>query len=131
MSKKILVVEDSPSSRELLFELLRGHGHEVHEAEEGNQALRKAKELRPDLMILDVMLPNRSGFEICSELKEDPKYREIRIILLTGITQGSDKGDEYWRQKAHADEFVSKPLNIQDLLQRVERLLEEPPPAPR
>jgi CheY-like chemotaxis protein len=74
-------------------------------------------------MVLDVMLPGKDGFEICTDLKKDPKYKHIKIILLTAIAAGTGKPDDYWKQKTTADEFVSKPFSAKDLVRKIEDLL--------
>jgi two-component system alkaline phosphatase synthesis response regulator PhoP len=129
--KKILVVDDTKSIREIVSYLLRSRGYEVIEAADGQDAWEKATTEGPDLIVLDAMIPKKTGFEICEELKNDERWKNIPILMLTAITRDSGKTDEYWREKSKADDFVSKPFKAPDLVQRVLRLLgpADPPPA--
>lgn len=131
MPKKILVVDDTKSIREIVSYLLRSRGYEVIEAADGQDAWEKATTEGPDLIVLDAMIPKKTGFEICEELKNDERWKNIPILMLTAITRDSGKTDEYWREKSKADDFVSKPFKAPDLVQRVLRLLgpADPPPA--
>jgi two-component system phosphate regulon response regulator PhoB len=121
--KKILIVEDTKNIREIIAYMLKTRGYEVMEAEDGDVGYQLARTHKPDLIILDAMLPGKSGFDICSELKEDSGYSRIPIIILTAITRGTGKSDEFWKEKSKADDFISKPFKIQDLLERVNKLL--------
>lgn len=129
MAHKILVVEDTKNLREIIAFMLKQRGFEVITAEEGNEALRKAKTEKPDLIVLDAMLPNITGFEICTELKADDQYKNIRILMLTAITQGTGKDDNYWKMKTRADGFLSKPFKARALLDEIEKLLNIAPSA--
>lgn len=123
MAKRILIVEDSKNIREIVSLMLRNRGYEVVEAVEGDDGMKKAKQGGYDLIVLDAMLPNVTGFDICNALKADPKLRRIPVILLTAITQGSDKSDEYWKQKTRADDFMSKPFRVRELMDRIDKLI--------
>jgi DNA-binding response OmpR family regulator len=111
--------------------MLRGKGYEVLEAADGEDARRKATTEAPDLIVLDAMLPKVTGFTLCAELKADDRYKAIPILMLTAITRDTGKSDDYWREKSQADDFMSKPFKAQDLVSRVEKLLEgrTPPPS--
>ena len=119
----VLVVEDTKNLRDIIAFTLRGRGWEVIESGDGDDALQKATTMEPDLIILDVMLPGKTGFEICSILKGDERLRHIPILFLSAITQGSGKSDEHWRQLSNADAFISKPFRAHQLVQSVEELL--------
>jgi len=121
--RKILVAEDNASIRNILAFLLRQRGYEVLESGDGDEALEKALTLRPDLVLLDVMMPGKTGLEICSILKGNEAYRDIRIVILTAATKDSGKDDAYWRRISNADDFISKPFQGTDLVQRIERAL--------
>jgi DNA-binding response OmpR family regulator len=123
--KRILVVEDTKNIRQIVVFMLKKRGYEVFEAEDGDDGYEKAKAIKPDLMVLDAMLPGRTGFEICGDLKADPAYSDIPIIMLTAITQDTDQTDDYWKEKAGADDFMSKPFRAQELLERIQKLLGE------
>lgn len=121
--KTILVVEDSRSIREIVAFMLRGRGYEVVECADGADARQKVQAVRPDLVVLDAMLPYVTGFELCAELKADPGTRGIPVIMLTALTRDSGKSDDYWRERSQADAFMSKPFKATELIARVETLL--------
>ncbi len=123
VSKRILIVEDSKNIRDILGFMLKNRDYEIIQAEEGNEGYLKATTEKPDLIILDAMLPNKTGFEICADLKSSPDHKSIPVVMLTAITQGSDKPDEYWRQMSKADEFISKPFKARELIDCIEGLL--------
>lgn len=129
MAKRILVVDDTKSIREIVSYLLRSRGYEVIEAADGQDAWEKATTESPDLIVLDAMIPKKTGFEICEALKKDERWKKIPVLMLTALTRDSGKTDEYWREKSKADDFVSKPFKAPDLVQRVIRLLgpDDPP----
>jgi CheY-like chemotaxis protein len=122
--KTILIAEDTAAIRTIIAFLLRGRGFEVVESPNGTDALEKALTLRPDLIILDVLMPGMSGFDVCSYLKANEATREIPILILTSVTSASGKSDEHWRRISNADEFISKPFKARDLVERMDRLLE-------
>ena len=129
VAKRILVVDDTKSIREIVSYLLRNRGFDVVEAADGQDAWEKATTLLPDLIVLDAMIPKKTGFEICEQLKRDERWKRIPVLMLTAITRESGKSDEYWREKSMADDFVSKPFKAPDLVQRVLRLLGPEEPA--
>jgi len=91
VQKKILVVDDEPNITMVMQEQLELQGYSVIVASDGTEGLEKAKKEKPDLIILDVMLPKMNGYEVCGLLKQDEKYASIPIILFTGRTQDSEK----------------------------------------
>ena len=120
MSTKVLVVDDDAFIRRPLEFILREEGFVPFTAVDGNDCLKKVAETRPDLIILDVMMPGRDGFEVCRMLKDDPDLADIPIILL------SARGRENDRNKGlmlGAAEFMTKPYSPSDLLRRVRQLL--------
>lgn len=121
--KTILVVEDTKNLREIIAFTLRSRGWGVIEAEDGDDALEKAMTQEPDLILLDVMITGKTGFEVCSILKGDDRYRHIPIVMLSAITRGSGKTDDHWKKLANADEFISKPFQAHHLVRRIEDLL--------
>ncbi|MBA7623183.1 MAG: response regulator [Calditrichaeota bacterium] len=112
----VLVVDDEEKNRELLRDLLEEQGHRVTEAENGEQALQKVKENPLDVILLDVMMPGLDGFEVCRRLKGDPETAPIPVLLVTALTERSDRltGIE-----AGANDFISKPVDTQDVIFRV------------
>jgi twitching motility two-component system response regulator PilH len=120
MARKILVVDDSPSELRLMQSALEGHGYEILTAADGEQALRQALEQHPDLIVLDVILPKRNGYQVCRQLKQAPATKGIKIIMVTGKTQDSDR---FWGIKQGADEYITKPFEPRQLLASIERHL--------
>ena len=123
MSKKILIVDDEPHIRALLeqtLEDLEDHGIELLTASNGQEAWTTAQEERPDLIILDVMMPRMSGYQVCELVKSEPALNNVYIIMLTAKGQAID------RQKGEqvgADEYVTKPFDPDYLIERAEALL--------
>lgn len=114
----LFVVEDDPSIRFGLEEVLRGAGYRVHSCADGSDALREIAELLPDLLVLDVMLPGVSGYEIARQLRKTGC--RIPILMLTAKGQEIDK---VVGLKAGADDYVTKPFGINELIARIEALL--------
>jgi CheY-like chemotaxis protein len=111
-NKKVLIVDDSKNIRKLITVVLRKEGYEFVEAKNGIEALEKVKIARPDLVILDIIIPGIDGLKVCEEIRKDPKSKDTAIIILT-----SESTYEA-REKAHeagADIFMMKPFEPQDL----------------
>jgi len=124
-AKTILVVDDEKCVRDLVCIMLRNRGHRVVEAEDADSAIvRLAAEKAPDCIILDAMLPGRTGFELCEELKGDPRYHAVPIAIVSGIAAGSMHGEDNCRSHTAADEFISKPFRLGDLVTRIEKLMQ-------
>jgi CheY-like chemotaxis protein len=121
-SPTVLLAEDSAAIRSILAFLLRGRGYTVIECLDGDDALDRARTDHPNVVILDVMMPGPTGFEVCQALKSDPATRAIPVIILTAVTQGTGKTDEHWKSLSGADDFVTKPFKAADILSRVARL---------
>ncbi|MHB1414164.1 MAG: response regulator transcription factor [Chloroflexota bacterium] len=122
---KILLVDDDPDFLEATRMVLESQPYQVFTAQNGVEGLKMARETRPDLIILDVIMPLKDGFMTCDELKNNPEYEEIPVLMLTSL---SDKLPEtnYSVQQGlmlEADDFVDKPVAPAELLARVERLL--------
>ena len=123
--KRILVVDDDQELRAVIQAFFEKKGHKVIHACDGEEALQKVKSTRPDIIILDVMMPKKSGLEVASEIKDNPDYDSIPIIILTVISQISGKGPECRRAKSSADLFISKPFDYIEFVCIVEKMLEE------
>jgi two-component system phosphate regulon response regulator PhoB len=117
----ILIVEDDPDVSAVIEYNLRGAGYEPLVAANGDQGLKYARETKPDLVLLDLMLPDRSGTEVCRELKADPHTREIPIIM---VTAKCDEIDRVVGFELGIDDYVTKPFSVRELLLRIKRSLE-------
>lgn len=120
MSGRILVADDSPGIRELLQMSLESLGYSVILAENGETAMERIDRFRPDLMIIDVMMPKVNGFQICRQVKSNPDTKGTPVILLTARVK---EGDIFWGHDCGADEYITKPFRTKDLQNTVERLL--------
>lgn len=123
MNKKILIVDDEVHIRALLeqaLEDLEDEGVEIFLAREGEEGLRVAREEKPDLMFLDIMMPKKNGYEVCEEIKGDPELKDIYIIMLTAKGQAADRvrGEE-----VKANEYITKPFNPDEILQKASDIL--------
>src|SRR5262245_43195124 len=107
MSKRVLIADDSTNTRGILRFMLQNQGFDLVEADNGEDAVAKALSSAPDIIILDGMMPKKSGFEACRELKENPKTSKIPVILLTAIAQVEPTRD--WAKEAPADKYMAKP----------------------
>jgi two-component system alkaline phosphatase synthesis response regulator PhoP len=119
-SPRILIADDDPLGAELLEAYLSEIDCELHTSSDGEQTLQVVASWRPDLILLDVMMPRISGFEVCKRLRADPATHDIAIIMITALDQPSDMDRAV---EAGTDDFVSKPINKTDLLLRVNALL--------
>ena len=117
---RILVVDDEPQGAELLEAYLAGTEYDVEIASDGEEAIRKVREFKPDLVLLDVMMPKISGFEVCKKLKGNPSTSSIMILMVTAL---NELGDIERAVQAGTDDFLSKPVNKAELLKRVDNML--------
>ena len=120
MEKKILIVEDEPDTLKLLKESLEQEGFQIITASDGIKAEELVLSEKPDLIILDVMLPKRNGFEVCQKLKQNKEIFSIPIIMLTAKTQYGDKLTGFLHG---ALDYLTKPFGIEELLSRVRKIL--------
>ncbi len=116
--KKILIVDDSPTGIKAVSAVLKQYDTII--ATDGKQALEKAHSDKPDLVVLDVIMPNMDGFQACRKMKKSPDLKHIPVILLTSKNQ---KSDEFWGKKQGADVYLTKPCEDTVLLDAVEQLL--------
>lgn len=111
-NKKVLVVDDSKNIRKLITVVLKKEGYEFTEAKNGIEALEKVKIVRPDLVILDIIIPGIDGLKVCEEIRKDPKSKDTAIIILTSESTYEAREQAH---KAGADIFMMKPFEPQDL----------------
>src|SRR5215213_5639586 len=116
MSSMVLIVDDEYIGRETLQSVLEGEGYQLVMAENGPQAIEKAKAILPDVILLDVMMPGMTGFEVCERIRNDPPVAEIPIIILTAL---DDRESLLTGLKAGADDFISKPFDRFELRARL------------
>jgi CheY-like chemotaxis protein len=119
-NNKILIADDNQANCELLEAYLASVDCEVQMAVDGQDALDKVAQFEPDLILLDVMMPKLSGFEVCEALKENPATRRIMVLMVTAL---NERGDIERAVQAGTDDFLSKPVNQVELIKRVENML--------
>jgi DNA-binding response OmpR family regulator len=120
MKRKLLVVDDETYILNILDFTLGSEGFEVITAANGEEALRKVMDLRPDLVVLDIMMPKLDGFEVCRAIKAKQETSHIPVVLLTARDRPADrkKGEE-----VHCDSYMTKPFNPQKLIERIHELV--------
>lgn len=120
MQKVILIADDEPDIVETMKFLVESEGYECLTAFDGEEALRLAREVKPDLMLLDVMMPKINGYKVSRLLKFDKKYKDIPILMITARSQEEDKliGEE-----TGADEYITKPFDVAEVLDRIKAYL--------
>ena len=124
---RLLVVEDNPVSLRLLKQLLKAHGYEVLGTPEGLQALDLAREEQPDLILMDIRLPDISGLEVTRLLKQDDRTKTIPIIAVTALTSPED---ERQGLESGCDAYIPKPITLGNLLRTIEAFLKIRPVMP-
>jgi len=125
MAKKILLVDDDPDLVEAVSTILESKGYAVAAAYGGVEGLKKVKTENPDLIVLDVMMPDKDGYAVCKELKADKKYRSIPILLLTAVVSNipTSKYTHQMGKDTEANDYMDKPVEPEELVKRVEALL--------
>jgi DNA-binding response OmpR family regulator len=123
MTTKILIADDEPNILISLEYLMKREGYDVHVARDGQEALDAVRRERPRLVLLDVMMPRKSGFEVCQELRADDAVKDTLVLMLTAKGRDTDiaKG-----LAMGADAYVTKPFSTKDLVQKVRELLASP-----
>jgi two-component system alkaline phosphatase synthesis response regulator PhoP len=128
---RVLIADDHPQGVELLEAYLSDPAFETRTATNGDEALRAVREWRPDVVLLDIMMPRLSGFEVCKQLRQDPATRGTGVIMITALDQPADVDRAV---DAGTDDFLTKPINQAELLVRVRALLKsrrQPDDLPR
>jgi len=117
---RILIVDDEPNIVLALELLMKKEGYEVHTVSDGERAVQAAKELRPDLILLDIMMPKMDGYEVCQSIRSDALLKDVSIIMLTA------KGREVEREKGMAlgaDLYITKPFSTRQVVMKVREIL--------
>ena len=120
MAKKVLIVEDNELNMKLFHDLLEAQGYETLETREGLAALSLAREHKPDLILMDIQLPEISGLEVTKWLKEDPELRRIPVVAVTAFAM---KGDEEKIRQGGCEAYIAKPISVVKFLETVAKLL--------
>lgn len=121
--KKILVVEDDAVSQRMLRDYLEAHGYQTSVASTGPEGLTRFQFDQPDLMIVDVALPLKNGFELCFEVKRTDHGRVMPLLLMSAVYRDAVDAERYARDDLHAQGWLSKPFDLRTLLERVETLI--------
>ena len=123
--KRILVVDDEPDFVSIVKKNLEKAGFDVDVAYDGVEVIDKINANRPDAIVLDIMMPEKDGYKVCSELKADDKYNEIPILLLTAVADhvSSTRYSHYDGMSTEADDYLPKPASAEDILDSVKSLL--------
>lgn len=124
MAHRILIADDEPNIVLALEFLMKKEGYEVQTVDDGESVLLAIKECRPDLILLDIMMPNLDGYEVCQRIRSDPSMKDIVIIMLTA------KGREVEREKGlalGADFYITKPFSTREVVQKVREILADNP----
>jgi DNA-binding response OmpR family regulator len=124
---RVLVVEDEPLLSEMITKSLKLEGYLVETAVTGEEGLKKVKELNPDLVLLDVLLPKIDGWEVLTRLRDDPRTKDLPIIMLTAL---ADEKSKVQGLRGGADDYVTKPFSALELMARVEAVLKRTERAP-
>jgi twitching motility two-component system response regulator PilH len=118
---KILIADDSATAVALMRKTLAPLGHTILVASDGEEAVRQLRHERPDLVILDVVMPKMNGFQLCRTIRSSPDLHDLPIIMVTSMDRESDR---YWGLKQGADEYLIKPVDPELLMDKVRRYLE-------
>ena len=118
--KRVLIVEDNELNMKLFHDLLEAHGYETLQTRNGMDALALAREYRPDLILMDIQLPEVSGLEVTRWIKDDPELRTIPIIAVTAFAM---KGDEEKIREGGCEDYIAKPISVTKFLEAVQKFL--------
>ncbi len=121
MSKTVMVVEDNELNMKLFHDLLEARGYNILETRDGMEALKMAREKKPDLILMDIQLPEVSGLEVTKWLKEDDDLRSIPVIAVTAFAM---KGDEEKIREGGCEAYIAKPISVSHFLETVEQFLQ-------
>ncbi len=117
---KILVIDDEPQITEIIEAFLTNAGHEVYVNNNSREGLKRAQDIKPDVILLDIMMPDADGYSVCNDLKSDPLTADIPVVFLTGKDRNDDMGRSF---KVGGDMFIKKPFSCERLLEIVNIIL--------
>jgi twitching motility two-component system response regulator PilH len=117
--QKILLIDDSKTELHVLSELLGRRGYEVRTAENGDEAIRRLAEDKPDLILMDVVMPGQNGFQLTRSITRDPRFADVPVIMCTSKSQETDR---LWGMRQGARDYVVKPVNADELLAKIRAL---------
>ncbi len=120
MAKTVLIVEDNELNMKLFHDLLEAHGYATLQTKDGIEAMKIARQKRPDLILMDIQLPEVSGLEVTKWLKEDPDLRSIPVIAVTAFAM---KGDEDKIRQGGCEAYIAKPISVARFIETVQRFL--------
>jgi two-component system alkaline phosphatase synthesis response regulator PhoP len=125
MAKKILIVDDDPDLVEAVTMILESKNYDVAAAYGGIEGLQKARTENPDLIVLDVMMPDKDGYAVCKDLKADPALSKIPVLLLTAVVSkiSTTRYTQQMGMETEADDYIDKPVEPEVLVKRIEALL--------
>ncbi len=120
VAKTVLIVEDNELNMKLFHDLLEAHGYNILQSREGMEALRIAREHHPDLILMDIQLPEVSGLEVTKWIKEDDKLKDIPVIAVTAFAM---KGDEEKIRQGGCEAYIAKPISVANFIETIQRFL--------
>jgi DNA-binding response OmpR family regulator len=129
LSKRILVIEDDPIGQKIVVDALTAHGYEVSVARTGPEGVEKAARERPDLVVCDVLLPQKSGFEVCFEIKRAAGTRDVPVIFMSAVCRDT-YSESYASVDLRAQGYFVKPFSLTAMMTRIGELLSSPPVKP-
>ena len=121
MAKKILIVDDEESIREVVSAVIEPEGYKITLASDGADCLEKLKTLKPDLILLDMMMPGMSGRETCEKIRANPKTKNLKVAFLT-VARFSESGKETLK-KMNISDYITKPFENADLIKRIKKIV--------
>lgn len=118
MAKTILIVDDSPTELKLMRSALAEKGFYIMTATDGEEVFAKIAAMKPDVVLLDIVMPKKNGYQICRQLKTTPETKDIRVVLVTSKSQDTDR---FWGMRQGADAYLTKPFKPEELTELVTR----------
>lgn len=121
--KKVVIADDAPEVVDLMTLVLEQRGYEVLSFSNGRDAWRNIPGIKPDVILLDILMPGMDGLEVCDSVKNDPDLSKTPVILMTSVTAGSEIADGLWKIGTQADAFFSKPFNPLEVAAHVDKFV--------